>query len=255
MNIRHCNDPRPYPEPPKAKPEVNQVPPLTFIPTEREDHRTVTARKKREAMRARILRAIMDLYSDPSKISTSIEDVAREAEISRGTFYKHFTSLDEALIAVGREVTDQMTQDMLPIYDVVTDPVNRVSTGLRLFLTRALTDHRWAAFVLRAELVAQKSELLTYMMKDLRDGALDGVMEFDNLQAAVDSVMGATVEGIRTILLKRTKDPEQYIDSAVRITLRGLAVEKRRALKATETSRELVAALPESVRRTWRAGT
>ncbi|WP_439687178.1 hypothetical protein [Cupriavidus oxalaticus] len=50
------------------------------------------------------------------------------------------------------------------------------------------------------------------------------------------------------------KDPEQYIDSAVRITLRGLAVEKRRALKATETSRELVAALPEGVRRTWRAG-
>ncbi|RZT36852.1 TetR/AcrR family transcriptional regulator [Cupriavidus agavae] len=231
------------------------MPPLTFIPTEREDHRSVAARKKREAMRTRILRAIMDLYSDPAKISTSIEDVAREAEISRGTFYKHFTSLDEALIAVGREVTDQMTQDMLPIYDVVSDPVNRVSTGLRLFLTRALTDHRWAAFVLRAELVAQESVLLTYVMKDLRHGAHEGLMEFDNLQAAVDSVMGATVEGIRTILLKRTKDPAQYIDSTIRITLRGLAVEKRRAIKATETSRELVDALPQSVRQTWRAGT
>jgi AcrR family transcriptional regulator len=210
------------------------------------------ARQKREAMRARILRAIMDLYADRTQISTSIEDVARAAEISRGTFYKHFTSLDEALIAVGREVTDQMTMDMLPIYDVVTDPVNRVSTGLRLFLTRALTDHRWAAFVLRAELVAQESALMKYLMKDLRTGMLAEVMEFDNLQAAADSVMGATVEGIRTILMRRTKDPEQYIDSAIRIALRGLAVEKRRALKATESSRELVAALPESVRLTWR---
>ena len=231
------------------------MPPLTFVPTEREDHRTVAARKKREIMRTRILRAIMVLYSDRSKISTSIEDVAREADISRGTFYKHFTSLDEALIAVAREVTDQMTMDMLPIYDAVADPVNRVSTGLRLFLTRALTDHRWAAFVLRAELVAQESVLLKYMMKDLRAGALDGVMEFDNLQAAADSVMGATIEGIRTILLKRTKDPSQYIDSTIRITLRSLAVDKRRAQKAADTSRELVDALPESVRQTWRAQT
>lgn len=230
------------------------MPPLTFVPEAREDHRSVMARRKREAMRARILLAIMASYADRSRIPTSIEEVARAAEISRGTFYNHFTSLDEALIAVGREVTDRMTVDMLPFYEVITDPVNRVSTGLRLMLTRALTDQCWAAFVLRSELVGQESVLMKYLMKDLRSGMLAEAMEFDNLQAAADSVMGATVEGIRTILMRRTKDLDRYIDSVIRIALCGLAVDKRRVLKAAEASREVVAALPDSVRKIWRIG-
>jgi AcrR family transcriptional regulator len=60
----------------------------------------------------------------------------------RGTFYTYFPSMEEALVALGREVTDQMTIDILPVYDVLTDPVQRISTGMRLFLTRAVTDRR-----------------------------------------------------------------------------------------------------------------
>ncbi|WP_420992963.1 TetR/AcrR family transcriptional regulator [Cupriavidus sp. 30B13] len=213
-----------------------------FTPTEREDHRSVVARKKREQMRARILAAMMDLLSDRANVSTSIEDVVNAAGVSRGTFYKHFTSLDEAFVAVGREVTDQMTLGILPIYDVLTDPVQRVSTGMRLFLTRALSDRRWAGFVLRAELVPHESVLLDYLMNDLRAGAYEGAMDFEDLQAAADSVMGATTEGIRTVLLGRTREPRQYIDNAIRITLRGLGVDKARALEATAFSRSYLMA-------------
>ncbi|NMM04097.1 TetR/AcrR family transcriptional regulator [Paraburkholderia sp. RP-4-7] len=204
--------------------------------TLQEDHRTIAARKKRDAMRVRILNATMEVFAERKKLSTSIEDVVKAADISRGTFYKHFASLEEALIAVGKEVTDRMTLDILPVYDVLTDPLQRVSTGMRLFLARALTDRRWAGFVVRAELIPHESILLDYIYHDLRAGAAEAKLHFDDVTAAADSVMGATVEGMRTIMLGRSKDPQAYISSVIRITLRGLGVPYAAADVATAFS-------------------
>lgn len=183
----------------------------------------------------------MDLYSDRNNLSTSIEDVINAADISRGTFYKYFASMDEALIALGRQVTDQMTLDIQPVYDVLTDPLQRISTGMRLFLSRALHDTRWAGFVVRAELIPRESVLLDYVYGDLRNGASLAQLDFGNLQAAADSVLGATVEGMRTMLLGRTKDPDGYIDEVIRLTLRGLGVSKQSAEAANAFARTYAA--------------
>ncbi|SOE54202.1 transcriptional regulator, TetR family [Burkholderia sp. OK233] len=201
-----------------------------------EDHRIVAARKKRDAMRGRILRATMEVFAERKDLSTSIEDVVKAADISRGTFYKHFASLEEALVAVGKEATDRMTLDILPVYGVLIDLLQRVSTGMRLFLARALTDHRWAGFVVRAELIPRESILLDCIYHDLRAGAAEAKLHFDDVTAAADSVMGATVEGMRTIMLGRSKDPRAYISSVIRITLRGLGVPNDQADMATTFS-------------------
>ncbi|HZZ10212.1 MAG TPA: TetR/AcrR family transcriptional regulator [Paraburkholderia sp.] len=210
--------------------------PAASAPALQEDHRTIAARKKRDAMRVRILHATMDVFAERKNLTTSIEDVVKAADISRGTFYKHFTSLEEALVAVGKEATDRMTLDILPVYDVLTDPLQRISTGMRLFLTRALTDRRWAGFVVRAELIPHESILLNYIYHDLRAGAAEAKLFFDDVTAAADSVMGATVEGMRTIILGRSKDPHAYISSVIRITLRGLGVSNEVADVATAFS-------------------
>jgi len=201
-----------------------------------EDHRTIAARKKRDAMRVRILHATMEVFAERKNLSASIEDVVKAADISRGTFYKHFASLEEAVLAVAHEATDRMTLDILPVYDVLTDPLQRISTGMRLFLARALSDRRWAGFVVRAELIPHESILLDYIYHDLRAGAAEAKLDFDNVTAAADSVMGATVEGMRTIMLARSKDPHAYISSVIRITLRGLGVSKENADVATAFS-------------------
>lgn len=219
----------------------------------REDHRTISARKKRDVMRTRILHATMDLFSERKNLSASIEDIVRAAQISRGTFYKYFSSLDDAFVALGREVTDQMTIDILPVYDVLTDPVQRISTGMRLFLTRALIDRRWAGFVVRAELIPHESVLLEYIYGDLRIGAAQAQLDFSNLQAAADSVMGATVEGMRTIMLDRTTDAFAYIDDVIRITLRGVGVPKQKAESANAFSRTYLASQADAVAQGWSA--
>jgi len=201
------------------------------------DHRTVTARRKRDAMRARILSATMDLLADPAKVSVSIEDVARVAQISRGAFYKHFASLEEALAAIGQEATDGMTLHILPVYDVLTHPLERISTAMRLFLLRAHTDRRWAAFFLRAELVQHESILLKYVFADLEAGRDAGLLELPSMQAGVDALIGATLEGVRSMTLRKVDDPEVYIDAVILMVLRGFGVANAQAQEAVAFSK------------------
>ncbi|WP_216644001.1 TetR/AcrR family transcriptional regulator [Cupriavidus pauculus] len=214
------------------------------------DHRSRVAQAKRVATRARIVSAILDLVSDPSNLTVSIEDVVKAAGIARGTFYKHFASLDEAMLAMGREVRDQFTAQILPAHDLLADPVQRFSCGMYCFLAHAHGDRRWAGFALREELVPGRSLLLDCVLADLRAGALQGRMEIDDLQAAVDLVLGTVLEGIRTLYFRRTRYPQQYIDTSMRMALRSLGVDAKAAAFARAYASRCEAAGPESADRT-----
>ncbi|MBP0638809.1 TetR/AcrR family transcriptional regulator [Cupriavidus sp. AcVe19-6a] len=201
------------------------------------NHRSRVAHSKRVATRARIVSAILDLVADPANLTVSIEDVVKAAGIARGTFYKHFTSMDEALLAMGREVRDQFTAAILPDYDVLTHPLQRFSCGMYCFLAHAHADRRWAGFALREELVPGRSLLLDCVTADLRAGAYHGCMEIDDLQAAVDLVLGCILEGIRTLCFGRMRDPRHYIDTSIRMALRSLGADKTAAAEAAAFAR------------------
>ncbi|VVP78760.1 hypothetical protein PS918_02081 [Pseudomonas fluorescens] len=210
------------------------------------DHRSVTAQRKRDAMRARILSATMDLLEDPAKVSVTIEDVAREAKISRGAFYKHFSSLEEAVAAIGQEATDGMTLHILPVYDVLTHPLERISTAMRLFLLRAHTDRRWAAFFIRADLMQDQSILLKYVLADLEAGCHAGLLDLPSMQAGVDALIGATLEGVRSMNQRKVDDPQAYIDAVILMVLRGFGVGNTAAHEAVAFSRSYLQARAQS---------
>lgn len=201
------------------------------------DHRSLVAEKKRDAMRIRILEATMAVFANRTHISPSIELVVRQADVSRGTFYKHFATLDEALVAAAQLLTDEMTIGMFPVYDVVDDPVNRVSTGMRLYLTRAAMDKAWAGFVYRAELIPTQSLLLKHLADDLRRGEQSGQFSFESHVAARDLVIGLTLEAMRGMVLGRIMDLRGYIDASITLVLRAFGVEARRCKEAVEFSR------------------
>lgn len=217
------------------------------------DHRTRVGQRKSAAMRNRILTATMAVFADRTHAAPSIELIVKEAEVSRGTFYKHFSTLDEALVAVATLLTDEMTIGILPVYDVVQDPTCRVSTGMRLFLTRAMMDKTWAGFVSRAELLPQQSLLVEYLQGDLRKGALDGKFEFESLTAATDLVMGVTLEAMRGVVLGRINEPRIYIDVLITLVLRGFGVSKADTKAAVNFSREHLASFSPEAAGNWTA--
>lgn len=115
------------------------------------DHRPEVAEKRRLVMRARILEATARAFTERVSAIPGIEDVAREAGISRGTFYRYFDSLDSAVVAAGVAMSDGLMTDILPVYDFLKEPWQRFSVGFRLYLVRSLLDPKRTEFLIRMD--------------------------------------------------------------------------------------------------------
>jgi AcrR family transcriptional regulator len=220
---------------------VKTIPQKRSPPRPRRDHRVIVAENKRTKMRARLLEATTHVFAERTQRQPVIEDVVRLASVSRGTFYKYFTSLDEALVETGKHLSDQFTVEILPVYDVLTEPWQRFAVGFRLFLTRAMLDHAWAAFVTRMDVWPRDSLVARYMSADLALGKDRKQFMFDDLNAATALLMGATA-GMIEALRRGVQDPTSYIDAAVRMALRSLSCSATLSDKGVRFSRDYLKA-------------
>ena len=185
------------------------------------DPQTRSSERKRFLMRTRLLDAAMRVYVRRGGPRPVIDDVIREAKVSRATFYNHFTSLDEVMAAIGEELSNQMTTDILPLYSVLVEPWQRVSVGFRLFLLRALLDQTWAAYVTRVDAWRHHTLVARYMALDLRNGKAAGEFHYERIDAVSDFLRGAMVRCIQAIM-EGVDDPNRYMDASVRMALAGL---------------------------------
>ncbi|WP_250517895.1 TetR/AcrR family transcriptional regulator [Caballeronia sp. INDeC2] len=188
------------------------------------DHRSKVAEKKRLLMRTKLIDAATRVFADHAGHPV-IDDVIREARVSRGTFYNYFDSLDQVLAAIGQEFSNQMITDILPAYDVLTHPWQRASVGFRVFLVRALLDRKWAGFMTLPDAWPHHTLLTTYMAADLEAGKRAGIFQFDDVDAAADFLMGATARAIQSIR-QGLSDPNAYINAYTRMALASLGCQR-----------------------------
>lgn len=209
------------------------------------DHRVALAQRKRESMRMRILEATMRVFARINDDAPVIEDVVREAGVARGTFYKYFDSLDRALVAAGNEANDRMINDILQYYDCLNEPWQRSSVGFRVYMVRALQDPKWAAFVTRMDAWSRESLITRYMQEDFRRGKQLGQFDIDDIVLACDFFKGASSGGVYAIS-QGVPDPEEYMDRAVRMSMRALGCTPELCERSVAFSRKHLAG--------WRSG-
>lgn len=214
------------------------------------DHRIDSAHRKREQMRGKILAATIRVFARINRTMPVIEDVVREANISRGTFYNYFVSLDEALIAAGVDANNRMIFDIIPIYDFLLEPWQRTSVGFRLFMVRAWQDPKWAAFLNRMETWPHEALIADYMHKDLVRGKELGHFHFDDAIVARDFLMGASA-GVVQKVRNGVENPHDYIESAVRMALQSVGCTPELRDRAVEFSRNHISACVSGERAVW----
>jgi AcrR family transcriptional regulator len=199
------------------------------------DDRTNLSERKRVLMRTKLLDAAMRVCVKRGGPRPAIDDVIREAKVSRATFYNHFNSLDQVMAAIGEELGNQMTTDILPLYHVLAEPWQRVSVGFRLFLLRALLDQTWAAYVTRIDAWPHNTLVARHMSLDLHNGKASGQFHYERIDAVSDFLRGALAHCIQTIM-EGVEDPNGYMDSGLRMTLIGLGCTDQLCEKAVAFS-------------------
>src|SRR5215467_10767220 len=101
--------------------------------------RASAARPKRrvrldnDERRAQLLQLARKAFSDRSYDDVSIDDLAREAKISKGLLYHYFPTKRDLYVAGLTEIADELLQRMMSVPDDLP-PVDRVRAGLDAYL-------------------------------------------------------------------------------------------------------------------------
>lgn len=208
---------------------VLPVEPADAVP---EDFRVRVAAEKRERMHARLIAATMDatLHAEPGK-PLVIDDVVRLAGVSRGTFYKHFDSLEEVLAEIGRGMADEMLSSSERVFADIGDAAVRTAAGPLMAMARAAMEPRHGAFIARVdfiEFLGGEDPRSRIVKRCLTEGREQGRLVFDSLDAAVDLVVGVSVEGAKRILKTRVLDGA-YIRETATLVMLGLGLPRAAA--------------------------
>lgn len=102
-----------------------------------EDHRTRVGQARRERMRARLIEAATLVFAELGPEVAQIEDVIRQAGVSRGTFYNYFRSTDELLHAAVDALACEMVALVGAVSDPAARPAERFADGLKTFVDLA----------------------------------------------------------------------------------------------------------------------
>ena len=199
-----------------------------------EDHRVRVGRQRSERMRAHLLQSVLQVCSPKFGLGSAavIDDVVRDAKVSRGSFYKHFDSLDQAIAELGIKLADEMTVSILSVYDVLEDPVMRAATGFQMFLIRAIIEPDWGAFIAHIGLLSGDNLLTRKITDDIRLGVETGDYVVPSVEVARDVLMGAKVEAIRRLIADGGSTG--YVRDVTSMVLRSCGVATTKAEKTVD---------------------
>ena len=206
--------------------------PRFVTPAGQEDHRIRVARERRERTRAHLLDAVLSVYpGDGANGPAVIDDVIREAGVSRGTFYKYFPSLEEAVAELGNELAREMAEAYAAFLNLIPTVIDRVATAVAACLSRAAAEPRWGMFVAHLNHMREgDNPAFRDMAANLVQGRDAGVFRFDSVDAAVDLMAGTLIESIKRLL--RGAPSDDYVEQVTVMLLHGLGAPRAAARRA-----------------------
>jgi AcrR family transcriptional regulator len=124
--------------------------------------------------RAQLLQLARKAFSDRSYDDVSIDDLAREAKISKGLLYHYFPTKRDLYVAGLREIADELVQ-RVTIERAELAPIDRVRAGLDAYLDH-IQQHSRAFVSLMRGGIGSDPEVAT-VVEDVRKRLTDNFLE------------------------------------------------------------------------------
>ncbi len=192
------------------------------------DHRVRVAKLRRERMRARLQEAILNCCAtNHDHRPPSVEQVCKEAGVSRVSFYKHFDSVHTAMETIGDSLLHEMAEGLRTLLSDAR-PLDRIVMGQTLFLIRAASDPIWGAFVSKVTRLNANAAFIREIGDDLRQAQRTGDIDVGDIDAAMSMALASLLGGVGEIYNHVERQCE-FGENIVIMVLRGLGVGRARA--------------------------
>lgn len=183
--------------------------------------------KHLEQIEESLLLGASDLAKEGSIEHIEIEDVINKAQVSRGTFFKVFSSVDGLFKALGQKLTNEIMAHALSHSPKIPNPAIRVAIKTKRALLFATNAPFLASLVLKTEWPSSNPNDLMYqdIEKDFIEGVSQGYFSDMSPSIGVNLILGCLRGAVRDILEK--KQSEEYLNQVVCQILVSLGVDAK----------------------------
>ena len=105
--------------------------------------------RQKQKTRNALVKAALSVMARKGTDAATISDITEGADVGFGSFYNHFASKDEVLAVVTEQLLDSIGKYIDDAINEVSDPLERLATALRLFITILISKPEWAQFIIR----------------------------------------------------------------------------------------------------------
>lgn len=205
--------------------------------------RAEIGRERRAKTRSQIIEAARLLFTSQPIASVTVEDVTRQAQLAKGTFYSHFRTLDDLRAAVAADLAAAFEDFVESSGLTVADPVARIAAGCSAFIDQAQRDPAWGAVIARGACAfpGVASAARERLKTNLRLAESEGRLASFSTEVGFDFVFGIVLQAMRSASEARLSPTD--VPDVVHGILRALGV---RAEEADCALRRIDAAAPGS---------
>jgi len=183
------------------------------------DHRKTVASRRRAEMERHLFLVALELLAEKLPSEISINNLIRQANVSRGTFYSYFDSLDQIFLAL----LTKLAEDMAPAADRlivgIPDGATRIATVIRFLLHFGRRAPLCGKLMMQSgwPIVQSANTFLANLQRDVELAMEQGTFDKMHGSVAANLIIGPTRGGIQAMVLGAS-----IPDYAEQLTLRIL---------------------------------
>jgi AcrR family transcriptional regulator len=183
--------------------------------------------RRREQTRGRLIDAARTTFARQGIDATRINEITDEADVGFGSFYNHFGSKEDIVVAVAEEAAEAAAQAIDAATKNLDDPAEVVAVAHRSLVRRAREDAEWGWLLVRLEISHDLAfaTLRPYAARDLERGIAAGRFSVDDPEVALIATGGALLAVIRAVLQGRVGPEAGTHHAAGVLRILGLAPE------------------------------
>lgn len=191
-----------------------------------EDHRVRVAAQRREKTRLKLLESALAVLHEKGPDSVVADDFIAAAGVSRGTFYNYFDTTNDLIQALATAMGDEFVAAVNACIVTSENPLKRMATGIRLYMSMALKFPFWGRFLTRVgvHIAVRGQPIEQYITRDLTDARDAGLISVKDVLVARDMIIGSMHYGIGTMVTEPAH--ANYPDLLVEGLLRGFRADE-----------------------------
>lgn len=199
---------------------------------------------KRERTRKRIFEATFKLIGHERGLSVRIEEICAAAEVSRGTFYNYFSSMDELFQVLAVELSHDFNQAVVATLATIESSAERTNAAIQHYLKRARRDPTWGWAMVHLSAAGPffGAESYDACQRTVERGIKSGEFDVPHVQEGRDLIMGTILAAMVSALRDGASRTQPRI--IAHHLLRALGVPDARARQISESPLPEIAPVP-----------